>query len=571
MPSQADYPMECSSPSMRVRANRLRLLATIMIIVTSLVLMPGRFALASVNLPLHHWAYDAIERLTALGIIDWAMVVAKPYSRKQAAKYVARAIERIRADEIRADGREAIAEPLLDRLMAEFRPELTDLGTIARKRTDTSQTIRYGARVQSEVDAFSLGGHQGVRLRENRDGEYYANGVQNQTDVRGWLEVGDWAAFTVQPKFISNPNALSHGPTVGPLTSLNDQHVYLREASLKLTFWNIALEAGRGTLWWGPGYHGSLLLTNHAFPLDMIKLGSDETFRLPWKLAGLGEWKVDSFLAQLEKNRDFSHAMVFGLRVSYLPTNWLELGATRLTQFAGSGRNQSFPRTVVDCYTRPPNQTGTNDCNEQSMLDFRARVPHVPYLVPFPAGMQLYGELGSEDKWSQIPIPSRAAYLAGIYIPQLFEGDTTDLRIEFADTDYTRRKTSDHLSQVWYNNGGFVSGMRQYGFPLGHAMGTDAIDLFIRSTRSVTETVRLGHNLDYQERDRGQPVHERKYEAAVDVSWWFSRQTQFGFGYTYQRIHNPGQISSTTPFDETFAPGVTATNHLLWTNMTMTF
>ena len=199
--------------------------------VTSFVLLPFQGAWASVNLPLHHWAYEAIERLTTLDIIDQAMVVAKPYSRKQAAKYVARAIERIRADEIRADGRQVLAEPLLERLMAEFRPELMDLGTIARKRSETTKTVRYGARLQTEVDAFSIGGGQNVRLRENRGGEYYANGVQNQTDVRGWLEVGDWAAIIVQPKFISNVDALSRGPTVGPLTSLNDQYVYLREAS----------------------------------------------------------------------------------------------------------------------------------------------------------------------------------------------------------------------------------------------------------------------------------------------------------------------------------------------------
>ncbi|PWT74102.1 MAG: hypothetical protein C5B60_07150, partial [Chloroflexi bacterium] len=100
---------------------------------------------ASVNLPLHHWVYDAIERLTALEIIDSAMVVAKPYSRKQAAKYVARAIERIRADEIKADGRKVLAEPLLERLMKELGPELMDLGVVARKRTEPASLIRYGA------------------------------------------------------------------------------------------------------------------------------------------------------------------------------------------------------------------------------------------------------------------------------------------------------------------------------------------------------------------------------------------------------------------------------------------
>jgi capsule assembly protein Wzi len=534
-------------------------------------LLPVQMAAASVNLPLHHWAYEAIERLTALGIIDQAMVIAKPYSRKQAARYVARAIERIRADEIHADGRQVLAEALLERLMGEFRPELMDLGAITRKRTETSQTIRYGARLQTEGDAFSVGAGQTFRFRENRGGEYYADGVQNQTDIRGWLEVGDWAAFMVQPKFISNVNALSQGPTVGPLTSLNDQHAYLREASLKLTWQNVALEFGRGTQWWGPGYHGSLLLTDHAFPLDMIKLGSDETFQLPWFFSKLGDWKINSFLARLEGDQTFSHEKIFGLRISYLPTTWLELGLTRLTQFGGDGSGGSFPKTLFDCYTNPPNQTGVANCNEQAMVDFKARVPHVPYLVPFPSGLQVYGELGSEDKWSKFPIPSRAAYLAGVYIPQVFHGDTMDLRIEYADTDYTRRKTSDQLAGVWYNNGSFTNGMRQYGFPLGHSMGTDAIDLFIRSTRFLTEELQLGSNVDYQERARGLPVHEQKREAAVDLTWWVSRRMQIAVGYTYQRIKNPGQISSVTPFIETFAPNVTANNHLAWTSITMEF
>ena len=55
---------------------------------------------ASSNLPLHHWGYDAIERLIALGVIDRALVGAKPFTRMQAAQFVSRAIERVRADEI---------------------------------------------------------------------------------------------------------------------------------------------------------------------------------------------------------------------------------------------------------------------------------------------------------------------------------------------------------------------------------------------------------------------------------------------------------------------------------------
>ena len=102
-------------------------------------------------------------------------------------------------------------------------------------------------------------------------------------------------------------------------------------------------------------------------------------------------------------------------------------------------------------------------------------------------------------------------------------------------------------------------------------MGTDAIDLFIRSTRYLTDDLQLGTNVNYQERERGLPDHERKHETAVDLTWWFSQQTQISVGYTYQHIKNPGQISAVTPFTETFASGVTANNHLVWTALAMTF
>lgn len=527
-------------------------------------LISGGVALASSNLPLHHWGYDAIERLIALEVIDRALVGAKPFTRMQAAQYVARAIERVRADEVALDGREAIAEPLLERLLAEFRPELIRLGTIRARPEEKTGSLRFGARVTSEVDASSIGGGQTIRFRENRGGEYFVNGVQNQTDVRAWAELNEWAAVMVQPKFISNRHLLGLGATN------NSENFYLREFSLKLSYANVALEVGRGTQWWGPGYHGSLLLTDHAFPMEMIKLGTERPFRLPGFFNGLGDWKVNAFLGRFDENRDFPRAKLFGLRLSYLPASWLEFGLTRLTQFGGRGRDQSFPGVVVDAYISEPNQTGNRDVNEQAMADFRLRIPSVPYLIPFPAGLQLYGEVATEDKWSQLPVPSRAAFLGGIYIPQVFAGDTLDLRIEYADTDYGRRRHPE-LGQVWYNNGIYTSGMRHRGLPLGHHMGTDGIDFFIRTTRYLTDTLQLGANFNIQERDRGQPVHEKKREAAIDLTWWYAKDVQVMAGYTFQRLKNPGQVAAITPFDETFAGGVQAQNHLFWTSLAVQF
>jgi hypothetical protein len=122
------------------------------------------------------------------------MVIHKPYSRKLAAKYIARAIQRIREDLVDRDGQEAVVEPLLERLMRELEPELVDLGVKVGTQARQQGAIRYGVRTQLDADAFSVG-HGSVRCRENRGGEYYTNAEQVQTDNRGWLELTDALAL----------------------------------------------------------------------------------------------------------------------------------------------------------------------------------------------------------------------------------------------------------------------------------------------------------------------------------------------------------------------------------------
>lgn len=544
---------------------RSKLTTWLLVCLALAVCLTARPALASVNLPLHHWTYEAIERLVSMGLIDDAMVVTKPYTRKQAARYVAKALERVGSSSDTYDEQKPLVDPLLERLVREFRSELTTLGAIAASDGVATGLVRYGGRLQFEADAFSVGhggSGLGVRFRENRGGEYFANGEQAQADFRGWFEIGDHLTIVAQPKYISNANALGQGATE------NNHNAYMRELNFKLTIANIALEVGRGTQWWGQGYHGSLLLTDHAFPLDMIKLGSEDPFRLPWILSDLGQWKVNSFLAQLERDRDYPRAKVFGLRITYLPTSWFELGLTRMTQFNGRGHPQSFPDIIPKTYFGSADELN-NGVNEQAMIDFRLKLPHVNYLIPFPSGLQFYGEIGSEDKWTKFPLPTRAAVLGGIYIPQLFAGDTTDLRLEYADTDLDRRRTG--MGNDWYNSVTFPSGMRYRGFPLGHWIGSNGIDYFLRATRQMTDQLQLGVNLDYSERGKANPVYEKKREAAVDLTWWLSRQLSLTLAYTYQRIENPGQITSINPFQETFQAGLVSNNNFLWTNLVFEF
>jgi hypothetical protein len=145
-----------------------------------------------------------------------------------------------------------------------------------------------------------------------------------------------------------------------------------------------------------------------------------------------------------------------------------------------------------------------------------------------------------------------------------------DLRIEYANTDLARERHPE-LANVWYNDATYTSGDRLRGYPLGDWIGTDAIDYFIRSTRYLTDVLQLGVNFDRWERAKGLPVHEKGESVGPDLTWWVSPYIQWKFTYMYQHIQNPGQITNLNPFVETFASGITSTNHLLWTNLAIQF
>ena len=109
------------------------------------------------------------------------------------------------------------------------------------------------------------------------------------------------------------------------------------------------------------------------------------------------------------------------------------------------------------------------------------------------------------------------------------------------------------------------------GFPLGHWIGTDGVDYCLRTTRQVRPNLQVGSYLEFEERRRGVPVHERKYESGIDLTWWMSSRVQLTGGFTYQRIDNPVITAAIKPFTESFAQGVRSNNRYLWAMLTSQF
>src|SRR5262245_33546643 len=78
------------------------------------------------NIPLKNWggfsivrdaAYDDLERLATAGLFDRAILNTKPLSRTEAARLIARAIEKIRADHDGAYNTRRDLESVLNRLI----------------------------------------------------------------------------------------------------------------------------------------------------------------------------------------------------------------------------------------------------------------------------------------------------------------------------------------------------------------------------------------------------------------------------------------------------------------------
>jgi hypothetical protein len=340
---------------------------------------------------------------------------------------------------------------------------------------------------------------------------------------------------------------------VRPEGTLNEEASRFRlgETYVKLERWNIELEVGRDSLWWGPGFHGALILSNNARPLDMVKLSSAEAFVLPWIFRYLGPFKVTWFLGQLEEDRDFPHAKVAGLRLNFAPASWAEVGLSRVMQFGGEGRPSpdvgDIPRLLG---ARTSTQEGGIDdptnTNEVYAIDVAFVIRGVDRLVPLARTVQLYAEYGFENLGGgpsgRTPYPARGAALVGLYVPDLFLSAQADLRVEYTN-----------LSRIWYIHSIYTSGFTLDGRVLGHQVGGDAESLYVRTTRWLTPEWYAG--LEWEYRRRGiDPAATTVQTLAIglDTSYAWSDKLSMLAAYRLSLVENRDSQPSDEDLDHLF-------------------
>lgn len=497
----------------------------------------------SPDVPLRHWSYDAVHYLAVTGYVDMSLLGTKPYSRRDFARMTAQAMERARkkqSDVMRDTDR---AQSALYRLMDEYREELIRLGVEMVRRDDEKiEPFRFHAAdpVRAEFVGVITGapviGAPATNARralfnpdrvllENNRGWALDDGANGRTQFRAWAALDSWAAASVD------------GATVW---SGDEPKFQMQEAYLRTGAWNFDLLVGREPLWWGPGYHGALLLSDNARPMDMIRLSNRDPLELPWVLRRLGTFRFNFFFARLEGDRaDYRHPFFNGMRMEWSPAPWLSFGVTRTIMLGGSGRNPNVSQYfkniflgVGENFAAGPLDPTNSD--QKGGGDLRVRVPDLSRFIFFVREFELYAEVVGEDeaKTFGIPGPSNLAFLGGAYLPDLFGVGGLDLRVEWASNRVPNKP------DVWYNHFIFTDGYTIHGRIIGHHMGTQAEDWFARLSQSFDDGSVIGAQLNIERHGVGFANVETKYEGQMDFSYPVAETTQMGLFYRAQRYTN---------------------------------
>lgn len=238
---------------------------------------------------------------------------------------------------------------------------------------------------------------------------------------------------------------------------------------------------GRRSHWWGPGQHGSWLLTNNAESFDQINISSRKAFkyikrsRFDIIIGRLSKQNI-TYIYQGTRTTRYAQPGFIGLRFACSPNRYLELGAGGTYMFAARNGNLS----IKDYWqTLFPNKQSTTEETDDGPITNRIGAIDVTIKVPVSSsylkGLKFYWEYGGEDGANSIfglPWLSGPANLFGLYL----DNGYTNLRIEYAESQ------DDKL--VWYTHGQWTEGYRHQGAVIGHQIEGGAKDWWMKISHS---------------------------------------------------------------------------------------
>jgi hypothetical protein len=448
--------------------NTSRFVLAVLLVVA---LLSGRaYALSAPNIPLDSPIYLYLEKFSGFGLVSADIKGIKPYSRSEAVRLLREAEERLASGDYPRLALELMARlrELLPREVALYADQAKaprfDYSPVANARLryvnldGAPRSYFRAVHDPGNEGVFGIGsglrprnpypspiqqrGSEGTPLLENNNGVIYRSGSNLDLRVSGEAYLGAQAALLLEPMLLWSERD-------------DEPRLRLNKGYLKLGGEGLELEVGRDENWLGPGYRGSLTLSNNARNFDLIKLSSPE----PVKTRYLWDLKYDLILSRFEKTVTDGaerQPLLVAAKLSLKPSENSEFGISLGRQVGGPGVNNSFGDTMRGLI----GGTGADNSNSVAGLELRFRFPWL-------RNAELYGEYSGEDAAAFWPIVE--SYLAGFYIPRLTDSGRDDLRFEYF-----------RGNQILYTSGTFPEGYLRYGLPIGDSQGGAAQEFFLR-------------------------------------------------------------------------------------------
>ena len=294
----------------------------------------------------------------------------------------------------------------------------------------------------------------------------------------------------------------------------NGEYINVEGSYLAGKLWNQWLIAGQMPTYWGPGHEGSLIRGDASRPVYGLTMqrADQSAFETKW-LSWIGPWQYQAFAGQLADYDAIPDTKLIGLRLTAQPLPYLELGASRMIQWGGEGRSESWD-SLWNAIKGNDNFYNSDDDKSNQLAGFDARLNLNQWLN---TPLSVYGQYVGEDEAGLLP--SKKMYLAGIDYSSSFKNKPFQLYTEWADT-----RTNGDVKGISYNHYVYKDGYYQHGFPLGHAMGGDGEmysvggNIRLDPMNRVSGRVLLA-KVNQSNLDINQAFPEKDEVKALDLTW----------------------------------------------------
>lgn len=461
-----------------------------LILILIFIFLGFKNASASTYLPIDDAVYDTLYRLEAEGVIESGLLTTKPLSRREIYRL-------IRESERNSKDGSAFVQELVRQL----------------KERLENRDVKFIKPVDILYNRYAYSNSKIQALNYNNDGDNYEKGSNLRIGLSSRAEL-DWLSFYINPEL---------------RYSEDDTDLVMKKGYGVLSFLGLDLQLGKDSQWWGPGYHGAILLSNNAEPLTMVRITNPQPVLLPWIFKYLGPFRFAFFVTRLEEERTIPEPYLWGMRFNFKPHPYIEIGLQRTALLGGKGRSEHLDTWWKSFTGKGENETGSGAGDQRAGGDLKITLPFK--LQP----LQIYLEAAGED--SAGIQPYKWAYLMGIYLPRILSLERISMRGEYATTHV------EGSPNVWYTHGIYTDGYKYKGRIIGHHMGSDSKDIFLEASYLIPKkSGRMSISYDREEHNLSGAVREKKDEVMLKVDIRLTKSVELEASYGHGKIKNMENI-----------------------------